>query len=60
MMLISVLDFFPSLDNKTLRELVLLVGGNVDIKELEMNNDLRLVLEKYGYDLDVAKKRNQT
>jgi DNA repair exonuclease SbcCD ATPase subunit len=56
LMLISVLDFFPTLDNKTLRELVLLVGGNVDVKTLEMSADLRAVLTKYGFDLDVAKK----
>ena len=56
LMLFSVLDFFPTLDNKTLRELVLLVGGSVDIKELEMNDDLRAVLKKYGFDLDVTKK----
>lgn len=56
MMLITVLDFFPTLDNKTLRELVLLVGGNVDLKSLDMSNDLRAVLTKYGFDLDVAKK----
>ena len=45
-MLLTVLDFFPTLDNKTLRELVLLVGGDVDLKSIEMDSVLRQALEK--------------
>lgn len=56
MMLFTVLDFFPSLDNKTLRELVLLVGGDVEIKDLDMSDTLRGVLKTKSYDLDDLKK----
>ena len=55
-MLLTVLDFFPTLDNKTLRELVLLVGGDVDLKSIEMDSVLRQALEKKNYDIDDLKK----
>ena len=55
-MLFSVLDFFITLDNKTLRELVLLVGGDVSIQDLEMSELLKNTLRKYDYSIDDLKK----
>lgn len=55
-MLLTVLDFFPTLDNKTLRELVLLVGGRVEVSKLEMSDNLREVLKSKSYDIDDLKK----
>ena len=50
------LEYFKTLDNKTLRELVMLIGGSVDITELEMSDMMKLSLKKKDNDLDELKK----
>ncbi len=56
MNLILNLDYFLTLDNKTLRELVLLVGGKTDITQLEMGDILRKLLKQKNNDVDELKK----
>ena len=54
--LFLVLDFFPTLDNKTLRELVLLVAGDVKLEDVEMSDNLRKGLQKTNNSVDDLKK----
>jgi DNA repair exonuclease SbcCD ATPase subunit len=54
--LLMNLEYFKTLDNKTLRELIILVVGNVDFSTMEMSENLRKLLVQKNNDFDDLKK----